>query len=71
MRSLGVGHIPDRLAEGRGLGQLAAFQQAWNPADPPSAIAVHVVAGLGPGSWSRSTPSPFCNPTMAIIRWAR
>jgi enamine deaminase RidA (YjgF/YER057c/UK114 family) len=28
---------------------LAAFQQAWDPADPPPAITVHVVAGLGPG----------------------
>lgn len=28
---------------------LAAFQQAWSPADPPPAITVHVVAGLGPG----------------------
>jgi enamine deaminase RidA (YjgF/YER057c/UK114 family) len=28
---------------------VAAFQQAWNPADPPPAITVHVVAGLGPG----------------------
>ena len=27
----------------------AAFRQAWNPADPPPAITVHVVAGLGPG----------------------
>jgi len=27
----------------------AAFQQAWNPADPPPAITVHVVAGLTPG----------------------
>jgi enamine deaminase RidA (YjgF/YER057c/UK114 family) len=27
---------------------LAAFQQAWNPGDPPPAITVHVVAGLGP-----------------------
>jgi enamine deaminase RidA (YjgF/YER057c/UK114 family) len=27
---------------------LAAFQQAWNPADPQPAITVHVVAGLGP-----------------------
>jgi enamine deaminase RidA (YjgF/YER057c/UK114 family) len=26
----------------------AAFQQAWNPADPPPAITVYVVAGLGP-----------------------
>ena len=28
---------------------VAAFQQIWNPADPPPAITVHVVAGLGPG----------------------
>ncbi len=28
---------------------VAAFQRAWNPADPPPAITVHVVAGLGPG----------------------
>ncbi|MFC4048636.1 RidA family protein [Actinomadura syzygii] len=28
---------------------LAAFQQAWDPADAPPAITVHVVAGLGPG----------------------
>ncbi len=27
---------------------IAAFQQAWNPADPPPSITVHVVAGLGP-----------------------
>ena len=27
----------------------AAFQQAWNQADPPPAITVHAVAGLGPG----------------------
>jgi len=32
------------LAEG-----VAAFQQTWNPADPPPAVTVHVVAGLGPG----------------------
>lgn len=32
------------LAEG-----VAAFQQIWNPADPPPAITVHVVTGLGPG----------------------
>jgi enamine deaminase RidA (YjgF/YER057c/UK114 family) len=25
-----------------------AFQEVWNPADPPPAITVHVVAGLGP-----------------------
>ncbi len=28
---------------------IAAFQQVWNPADPPPAITVHVVAGLNPG----------------------
>ncbi|HEX4833625.1 MAG TPA: RidA family protein [Trebonia sp.] len=27
----------------------AAFGEAWNRADPPPAITVHVVAGLGPG----------------------
>jgi len=26
----------------------AAFQQMWDPADPPPAITVHVVAGLAP-----------------------
>lgn len=28
---------------------LAAFQEAWDPADPPPAITVHFVAALGPG----------------------
>lgn len=28
---------------------VAAFQQVCNPADPPPAITVHIVAGLGPG----------------------
>jgi enamine deaminase RidA (YjgF/YER057c/UK114 family) len=28
---------------------VAAFQQVWDRADPPPAITVHVVAGLGPG----------------------
>ncbi|MFI7149921.1 RidA family protein [Nonomuraea sp. NPDC050022] len=28
---------------------VAAFQEVWNRADPPPAITVHVVAGLGPG----------------------
>lgn len=28
---------------------VAAFQQVWNPTDPPPAITVHVVAGLAPG----------------------
>ena len=39
-----------RRAHGHTLDEgLAAFQQAWNPADPPPAVTVHVVAGLGPG----------------------
>jgi enamine deaminase RidA (YjgF/YER057c/UK114 family) len=38
------------VVDGHALGEgFAAFQQAWNPADPPPAITVHVVAGLGPG----------------------
>jgi enamine deaminase RidA (YjgF/YER057c/UK114 family) len=37
------------VVDGHDLGEgFAAFQQAWNPADPPPAITVHVVAGLGP-----------------------
>ena len=28
---------------------VAAFQKVWDPADPPPAITVHVVAGLAPG----------------------
>ena len=28
---------------------VAAFQQVWNPADPPPAITIHFVAGLAPG----------------------
>jgi len=28
---------------------LAAFQQVWNPADPPPAITVHIVASSIPG----------------------
>jgi enamine deaminase RidA (YjgF/YER057c/UK114 family) len=28
---------------------VAAFREVWNPADPPPAITVHVVAGSGPG----------------------
>jgi enamine deaminase RidA (YjgF/YER057c/UK114 family) len=37
-------NLATTLAEG-----VAAFQRAWNPAHPPPAITVHVVAGLGPG----------------------
>ncbi|WP_049566921.1 RidA family protein [Nonomuraea sp. SBT364] len=28
---------------------VAAFREVWNQEDPPPAITVHVVAGLGPG----------------------
>lgn len=28
---------------------VAAFQQVWDPTDPPPAITVHIVAGLAPG----------------------
>lgn len=28
---------------------VAAFQEVWNRSDPPPAITVHFVAGLGPG----------------------
>jgi enamine deaminase RidA (YjgF/YER057c/UK114 family) len=28
---------------------VAAFREAWSTDDPPPAITVHVVAGLGPG----------------------
>jgi enamine deaminase RidA (YjgF/YER057c/UK114 family) len=28
---------------------VAAFQEVWNPADPPPAITVHFIAALGPG----------------------
>jgi enamine deaminase RidA (YjgF/YER057c/UK114 family) len=28
---------------------VAAFREVWNPADPPPAITVHIVAGSGPG----------------------
>jgi enamine deaminase RidA (YjgF/YER057c/UK114 family) len=42
--------VVDRNGDGSALREgFAAFQQAWNPADPPPAITVHVVAGLGPG----------------------
>ena len=38
------------VVDGHGLNEgFAAFQQAWNPADAPPAITVHVVAGLIPG----------------------
>ena len=43
-------HWSIAVVDGHSLGEgFAAFQQAWNPADTPPAITVHVVAGLGPG----------------------
>ena len=55
--TIAVGGRPQSFDEG-----VAAFQQVWNPADPPPAITVHVVAGLAPRrSSSRSTPSPSCD----------
>jgi len=43
-------HWSIAVVDGHSLDQgVAAFQQAWNPADPPPAITVHIVAGLGPG----------------------
>lgn len=44
-----IAHWTIAVVDGHALGEgFAAFQQAWNPADPPPAITVHVVAGLGP-----------------------
>jgi enamine deaminase RidA (YjgF/YER057c/UK114 family) len=41
-------HWTIAVVEGHGFDEgLAAFQQVWNPADPPPAITVHVVSGLG------------------------
>ena len=38
------------VVEGQSVGDgVAAFQQVWNPADPPPALTVHIVAALGPG----------------------
>lgn len=43
-------HWSIAVVDGHALDEgFAAFQQAWNPADPPPAITVHVVAGLSPG----------------------
>ena len=43
-------HWSIAVVDGHALDEgVAAFQQVWNPADPPPAITVHVVAGLGPG----------------------
>ena len=43
-------HWSIAVVDGHPIGEgVAAFQQVWNPEDPPPAITVHVVAGLGPG----------------------
>ncbi|GAA4682674.1 RidA family protein [Phytohabitans rumicis] len=43
-------HWTIAVVEGQSVGEgVAAFQQVWNPADPPPAITVHIVAALGPG----------------------
>jgi enamine deaminase RidA (YjgF/YER057c/UK114 family) len=43
-------HWTIAVADGHSFDEgVAAFQEAWNPADPPPAITVHVVAGLSPG----------------------
>jgi enamine deaminase RidA (YjgF/YER057c/UK114 family) len=43
-------HWTIAVVEGQPVGEgVAAFQQVWNPADPPPAITVHIVAALGPG----------------------
>lgn len=45
-----VVHWTIAVVEGQSFDEgVAAFQQVWNPADPPPAITVHVVAGLNPG----------------------
>ena len=42
-------HWTIAVVEGQSFDEgVAAFQQVWNPADPPPAITVHVVAGLAP-----------------------
>lgn len=43
-------HWTIAVAEGHAFDEgVSAFQQVWDPADPPPAITVHVVAGLAPG----------------------
>ena len=55
LRSEGAGlanivHWTIATVEGQSFEEgVAAFQEVWNPADPPPAITVHVVAGSGPG----------------------
>jgi len=43
-------HWTIATVDGQGFEEgVAAFREVWNPADPPPAITVHVVAGSGPG----------------------
>ena len=45
-----VVHWRIAVTEGNSFAEgVAAFQEVWDPADPPPAITVHVVAGLNPG----------------------
>jgi enamine deaminase RidA (YjgF/YER057c/UK114 family) len=45
-----VAHWSIAVVDGHPINEgVAAFQQVWDPQDPPPAITVHVVAGLGPG----------------------
>jgi enamine deaminase RidA (YjgF/YER057c/UK114 family) len=45
-----VVHWTIAVVEGQSVGEgVAAFQEVWNPADPPPAITVHMVAALNPG----------------------
>jgi enamine deaminase RidA (YjgF/YER057c/UK114 family) len=42
-------HWSIAVVDGHGFDEgFAAFQEIWDPADPPPAITVHVVAGLAP-----------------------
>src|SRR5918997_6004244 len=44
-----VVHWTIAVVAGQSVGEgVAAFQEVWNPADPPPAITVHIVAALGP-----------------------
>jgi enamine deaminase RidA (YjgF/YER057c/UK114 family) len=43
-------HWTIAAVEGQPVGEgVAAFQEVWDPADPPPAITVHLVSALGPG----------------------
>jgi enamine deaminase RidA (YjgF/YER057c/UK114 family) len=45
-----IAHWSIAVVDGQPIDEgVAAFQQVWDPQDPPPAITVHVVAGLGPG----------------------